>query len=430
MTRRGEILLVLCVCLLSFALADHILGVPKSEQELFSGEFFTCRQSGEKIPFSMVNDDFCDCADGSDEPGTSACSNVILLPNYEIPRTTGFHCVNKGFKSTYIANSFVNDGICDCCDGSDEYNNPNLCVDTCKEKGKEELQQVLKEIHLHEEGWKEKLVLIEEAKNIRPSLQSDFDNAKQQLEELRTNLEALKEEEERTKIISDLADEIHYDDSEDYIREDEEVDDEDATNRYYARNDEEKVSKRAEFQEKYGMTAAEAKEAYKNAKSAVKTCNKDIKDRETQVEHFEKLLGTDFGPQDEFLALRGKSFSVRAGGYNYELRVFESASQGSTSLGNWDGWLEPLKKMSYKGGKRCWGAGDREATVTVDCGITNVVEQVDEPSTCSYTMVLRTPAACSLDYAKSLRSSYGVENEEIVLDIDSQGNAKAGWFGF
>lgn len=31
--------------------------------------------SSSMVSWEMVNDDFCDCQDGSDEPGTSACSN-------------------------------------------------------------------------------------------------------------------------------------------------------------------------------------------------------------------------------------------------------------------------------------------------------------------------------------------------------------------
>ncbi|CAG9772891.1 unnamed protein product [Ceutorhynchus assimilis] len=75
---------------------------------------FTCIKSGEVIAFDKVNDDYCDCADGTDEPGTSACPNGI------------FYCTNNKKYPKLIPSSKVNDGICDCCDGSEEYNNENL----------------------------------------------------------------------------------------------------------------------------------------------------------------------------------------------------------------------------------------------------------------------------------------------------------------
>lgn len=52
---------------------------------------------------SAVNDDYCDCPDGSDEPGTSACEG---RPH------AYFYCRNDGHIPARILSSRVNDGIC------------------------------------------------------------------------------------------------------------------------------------------------------------------------------------------------------------------------------------------------------------------------------------------------------------------------------
>uniref|UniRef100_A0A2S2Q9G1 Glucosidase 2 subunit beta n=1 Tax=Sipha flava TaxID=143950 RepID=A0A2S2Q9G1_9HEMI len=95
------------------------LYIPDKDFSCFDGSFI--------IPYSFVNDDYCDCPDASDEPGTSACPNGT------------FHCSNAGHKSLIIPSSRVNDGICDCCDGSDEWANNNrkgTCENTCEELGR------------------------------------------------------------------------------------------------------------------------------------------------------------------------------------------------------------------------------------------------------------------------------------------------------
>ena len=56
------------------------------------------------------DDDYCDCADGSDEPQTAACSHILV-------NQASFQCRNG--KQT-IHSSRVGDGFKDCTDGSDE----------------------------------------------------------------------------------------------------------------------------------------------------------------------------------------------------------------------------------------------------------------------------------------------------------------------
>lgn len=45
---------------------------------------FTCLDGSITVPFSSVNDDYCDCADGTDEPGN------LIIRNHANPRTLTF----------------------------------------------------------------------------------------------------------------------------------------------------------------------------------------------------------------------------------------------------------------------------------------------------------------------------------------------------
>jgi protein kinase C substrate 80K-H len=87
-------------------------GVDPSSISLYTGSTFTC-MSDETVVINsnLINDGWCDCEDGSDEPGSSACSNV---------GGRVFVCSNDGHRPKSIPSGRVDDGICDCCDGSDE----------------------------------------------------------------------------------------------------------------------------------------------------------------------------------------------------------------------------------------------------------------------------------------------------------------------
>lgn len=89
------------------------------------------------IEMSSFNDDFCDCLiTGYDEPGTSACLNSI------------FACENAPVEPFLVYGSMINDGVCDCCDGSDEYLGYIKCTNTCYNKLLTSATQRLSQIEL------------------------------------------------------------------------------------------------------------------------------------------------------------------------------------------------------------------------------------------------------------------------------------------
>jgi len=95
---------------------------------------------GVAIPTDWMNDGYCDCPlDGLDEPNTNACSGSKIggwagtgfastnlnSPSYQCP----------GQPKKKIPISRINDGVCDCCDGSDEKHTTSdtSCPDICDE---------------------------------------------------------------------------------------------------------------------------------------------------------------------------------------------------------------------------------------------------------------------------------------------------------
>jgi hypothetical protein len=114
-------------------------GIPPHQAAQFAAELFTC---GDQtiIPRARINDNYCDCEDGSDEPGTSACSNGV------------FTCQNEGFKPLQLTSSRVDDGICDCCDGADEDGRQAQCENTCDAEAAASRQALAKSVAAYEAG--------------------------------------------------------------------------------------------------------------------------------------------------------------------------------------------------------------------------------------------------------------------------------------
>ncbi|KAG8542384.1 hypothetical protein GDO81_020426 [Engystomops pustulosus] len=145
---------------------------------------FTCLDGSRTIPYDRVNDDYCDCADGTDEPGTAACSNGK------------FHCTNPGYKPMYIPSSRVNDGICDCCDTTDEYNSGAHCQNTCREMGRKEREELEKKAEMAREGMLLKQKFIEEARKGREEKQVRLQELAEKRQSVQTQVDALRAEKE------------------------------------------------------------------------------------------------------------------------------------------------------------------------------------------------------------------------------------------
>ncbi|TQS34081.1 hypothetical protein Golomagni_05548 [Golovinomyces magnicellulatus] len=144
--------------------------------------------------------------DGSDEPGTAACSSVsssplsqlvIPSPHNMTLAIPGFYCNNQGHVPAYLPLMNVNDGVCDydlCCDGSDEWAGIGgvKCTDQCKKMGKEwKRQQDIKE-NLFKSALIKRSLLVSEAKTLRSELETKIKNLNQEIADSEVKIASLK----------------------------------------------------------------------------------------------------------------------------------------------------------------------------------------------------------------------------------------------
>lgn len=191
--------------------SSSILGVDPSKQHLYQPNIN--QETGEKswsclsdptiiLSYSQINDNYCDCPDGSDEPGTNSCS-------YKLDQK--FYCKNTNHIPGYIENYKLNDGVCDydvCCDGSDEYLT-SKCPDKCSEihqqfvKYKEDVSRDV------EKSLAIKNQIIENSSKIKIEISEKLNNLKHQLKTRREESELyIDDEVENVEQVDEEADSL------------------------------------------------------------------------------------------------------------------------------------------------------------------------------------------------------------------------------
>ncbi|CAN8098126.1 unnamed protein product [Discula destructiva] len=176
------------------------------------------------IKSSQINDNSCDCPDGSDEPGTAACSSLDpLSPSQPLPasltgstNTTnvlpGFWCENAGHIGNYVPFVFVNDGACDydlCCDGSEEYSQVGgiKCENRCDSIGKEHRKLEETRKAAKEKAAKRRRTMAKEARELRRRVEAKITSLEDEIKDLQTKRNELEkkynevEQAERGKVV-------------------------------------------------------------------------------------------------------------------------------------------------------------------------------------------------------------------------------------
>uniref|UniRef100_A0A674PIT6 Glucosidase 2 subunit beta n=1 Tax=Takifugu rubripes TaxID=31033 RepID=A0A674PIT6_TAKRU len=391
------ILLLLLVAGAAAVEVQRPRGVSLSKRQFYEdGKPFTCLDGSKTIPFDRVNDDYCDCQDASDEPGTAACPNG------------NFHCTNAGFRPVFIPSSRVNDGICDCCDTTDEYNSGAICQNTCKELGYKERESLLKLAEITKEGFLLKQQLIQEAMR-------GVDDRKAKLEEVRSGKGDLETKVEALRTVKEAAEQPEREAKERHLKAWE------GEGKSAIRMEKDKARMVQVFLEldedsdglKPGMNLMKPRK--RSGKWMIRSGKNPFQSVLSHMDmlvaylhllfrNIEKEISFDFGTESEFTYMYNQCYEMPTSEYVYKLCPFNRVTQkpkfggSETSLGSWGKWAGPedniYSVMKYEHGTGCWQGPNRATTVSLICGTETAVTSTSEPSRCEYLMEFTTPAAC------------------------------------
>ncbi|CAI8057324.1 Glucosidase 2 subunit beta [Geodia barretti] len=405
---------------------------PRHKPRYHPGKDFTCLDGSDTISFSMVNDDYCDCEDGSDEPGTAACP------------TGGFYCRNVGHRPETILSSRVND---------ERIRFVRLDeLKTEQERLKEEVDRLRGDKEAAEEP--ERLAKEEHEKRRkplgkRPAKEAEARAAFEQLDTDSDGYVTVAEIQQRMELDDDQDGEVSLEEALAYLDNEERVDEtvfkdsvwsfvsdkitfepaetepptalpiqtdapptDDTGEKDYEEDydyDEEDADYKDEERGEEGMPpypddTQELIKAADSAREAFQKVERELGDINREVGDIEKFLDVDLGSAMEFAPLHQQCYEYTDREYTYRLCAFDKVVQKpknggrETSLGTWVSWNGPegsrYSSMLFENGEGCWNGPKRSTKVTVGCGLEEAVLAASEPNRCEYAMEFVTPAVC------------------------------------
>lgn len=156
----------------------------------------------QKIPEEKINDGYCDCPlDGADEPHTNACSGSTMGAFTGIAAVSTeskkYQCPQQ--RKLQIPYSRFHDGICDCCDGSDEL--PTVCPDICDQVLAEERalrEKMAREFTVGQKQREKEILefqaLLEDKRGEKAGMDEKLEQAEERVSETEAELNQVKHE--------------------------------------------------------------------------------------------------------------------------------------------------------------------------------------------------------------------------------------------
>ncbi|SGZ50153.1 CIC11C00000004453 [Sungouiella intermedia] len=399
----------------------------------------------------QINDNFCDCPDGSDEPGTNACEFTEDAPRY-------FYCANEGYLPKYVENFKVNDGVCDydvCCDGSDEY-----LSGKCENRCGEVMQQY--QNYINDRGlamvnalkFKDELVAMARVNKAKleekvASMKSELQSKTQDLERLNQQLKEAEDDEandenfsqsilnelasyaelienqfsqlfassnaqkERVaqleQLLADLVKNYNPNFNDLSVKQCVKLFEEYISNKPHESENQPTLEK---FKEGFASLAEKLKlwlpvSTPESLLEKISSAEKDLNAQMADFSIHDDSLQKDYGPNEILRAVEGEWVNKKIGEYTYKLGFLDAIYQDNTLVGrfaNFDG-----SSLHYTQGSKCWNGPQRSAVVQIVCGPLNDLVSVSEPEKCQYKFILESPIGCSQMSNDEIGESFKVD---------------------